>query len=78
MARIAEAADVSAMTVLNHLPRKENLFLDRGPEIAELLTATVRERERDEPPLAALRRMSLRLIDERHPLSGLGGDASGA
>ncbi|MFF9351851.1 TetR/AcrR family transcriptional regulator [Streptomyces sp. NPDC014734] len=71
VAEVAEAADVSTMTVFNHFPRKENLFLDRGPEIAELLTSTVRDREQDEPPLAALRRMSLRLIDERHPLSGL-------
>ncbi|MFE3947513.1 TetR/AcrR family transcriptional regulator [Streptomyces sp. NPDC059118] len=71
VAEIAETADVSTMTVFNHFPRKENLFLDRGPEITELLTAAVRDREQDEPPLAALRRMSLRLIDERHPLSGL-------
>lgn len=71
VAEIAETADVSTMTVFNHFPRKENLFLDRGPEISELLTAAVRDREQDEPPLAALRRMSLRLIDERHPLSGL-------
>ncbi|MFE2376756.1 TetR/AcrR family transcriptional regulator [Streptomyces sp. NPDC059398] len=71
VAEIAEAADVSAMTVFNYFPRKENLYLDRGPEITSLLTATVQDRDPDEPPLAALRRMVLRLIDERHPLSGL-------
>ncbi|WP_405776236.1 TetR/AcrR family transcriptional regulator [Streptomyces sp. NBC_00859] len=71
VAEIAEAADVSAMTVFNYFPRKENLYLDRGPQITELLTTTVRDRGPQEPPLAALRRMVLRLIDERHPLSGL-------
>ncbi|MFE6667586.1 TetR/AcrR family transcriptional regulator [Streptomyces sp. NPDC057697] len=71
VAEIAETADVSTMTVFNHFPRKEDLFLDRGPEITELLTTAVRDRERGESPLAALRRTILRLIDERHPLSGL-------
>ncbi|GAA1364216.1 TetR/AcrR family transcriptional regulator [Streptomyces beijiangensis] len=71
VAEIAEAADVSAMTVFNYFPRKENLYLDRGPEIVAVLTDAVRDRAEDEPPLASLRRRTLQLIDDRHPLSGV-------
>ncbi|WDO08668.1 TetR/AcrR family transcriptional regulator [Streptomyces murinus] len=72
VAEVARAADVSAMTVFNYFPRKEDLFLDRIPEAADLLATAVRERAPGEPPLTALRRLTLRLLDERHPLSAVG------
>ncbi|WP_416482158.1 TetR/AcrR family transcriptional regulator [Streptomyces sp. CL12] len=72
VAEVARAADVSAMTVFNYFPRKEDLFLDRIPEAADLLATAVRERAPGEPPLTALRRLALRLADERHPLSAVG------
>ncbi|WEO97737.1 TetR family transcriptional regulator [Streptomyces sp. FXJ1.172] len=72
VAEVARAAGVSAMTVFNYFPRKEDLFLDRIPQAAELFAGAVHDRAPDESPLAALRRLALRLLDERHPLSGVG------
>ncbi|MBX7551354.1 TetR family transcriptional regulator [Streptomyces sp. NPDC004232] len=72
VAEVARAAGVSAMTVFNYFPRKEDLFLDRIPQAAELFAGAVRDRAPGESPLAALRRLTLRLLDERHPLSGVG------
>src|SRR5438874_11247897 len=72
VAEVARAADVSTMTVFNYFPRKEDLFLDRIPEGHELITRAVRDREPDETPLAALRRMSLELLAQRHPLGAVG------
>ncbi|MEU1402397.1 TetR/AcrR family transcriptional regulator [Streptomyces sp. NPDC005728] len=71
VAEVAREAGVSTMTVFNYFPRKEDLFLDRIPEAAELFAAAVRERAPGETPLAALRRLALRLLDERHPLGGM-------
>ncbi|MFF1447126.1 TetR/AcrR family transcriptional regulator [Streptomyces sp. NPDC058274] len=71
---IARAADVSAMTVFNYFPRKEDLFLDRIPEAVEMFTEAVRQRGPGETPLAALRRLVLELLDARHPLSGVDDD----
>ncbi|MEU6281428.1 TetR/AcrR family transcriptional regulator [Streptomyces sp. NPDC047028] len=72
VAEVARAAGVSTMTVFNYFPRKEDLFLDRIPEAADLFAGAVRDRAQGEPPLAALRRLTLRLLDERHPLGGVG------
>ncbi|CAL9313807.1 TetR/AcrR family transcriptional regulator [Streptomyces sp. SudanB182_2057] len=72
VAEIARAAGVSPMTVFNYFPRKEDLFLDRIPEAAALFAAAVRDRAPDEPPLTALRRLALQLLEERHPLGGVG------
>ncbi|MFJ4325085.1 TetR/AcrR family transcriptional regulator [Streptomyces tricolor] len=72
VAEIARAAGVSPMTVFNYFPRKEDLFLDRIPQAADLFATAVRDRAPGEPPLAALRRLTLRLLDERHPLGGVG------
>lgn len=33
---IADAADVSRMTVFNHFPRKEDMFFDREQEIRDI------------------------------------------
>lgn len=72
VAEVARAAEVSTMTVFNYFPRKEDLFLDRIPEGRELITRAVRERGADETPLAALRRLTFELLDQRHPLGGVG------
>ncbi|MGI5336926.1 TetR/AcrR family transcriptional regulator [Streptomyces sp. CA-181903] len=72
VAEVAEAAEVSAMTVFNHFPRKEDLFLDRIPQGIELAVAAVRDRAPGETPVAALRGLALRLVDEGHPLSAVG------
>ncbi|MFF9677322.1 TetR/AcrR family transcriptional regulator [Streptomyces eurythermus] len=72
VAEIARAAGVSPMTVFNYFPRKEDLFLDRIPEAADLFASAIRDRAPGEPPLAALRRLALRLLEERHPLGGVG------
>ncbi|MFF7978833.1 TetR/AcrR family transcriptional regulator [Streptomyces sp. NPDC007901] len=69
---VARAAGVSAMTVFNYFPRKEDLFLDRIPEAVEAFAGAVRDRGPDESPLAALRRLAFRFIDARHPLGGMG------
>ncbi|MGA5562532.1 TetR/AcrR family transcriptional regulator [Streptomyces platensis] len=72
VAEVARAAEVSTMTVFNSFPRKEDLFLDRIPEVRELIVRAVRERGTQESPLAALRRLVLALLVERHPLGGVG------
>ncbi|MGK5727941.1 TetR/AcrR family transcriptional regulator [Streptomyces sp. URMC 124] len=72
VAEVAEAADVSTMTVFNHFARKEDLFLDRIPEALDLFTRAVRERRPGESPAAPVRRLLLELADARHPLGGLG------
>ncbi|MFE2284503.1 TetR/AcrR family transcriptional regulator [Streptomyces sp. NPDC059443] len=72
VAEIAKAAQVSTMTVFNHFPRKEDLFLDRIPEAVELVTSAVRDRAAGESPLGALRALLLRLLDQRHPLAAVG------
>ncbi|MET9418792.1 TetR/AcrR family transcriptional regulator [Streptomyces klenkii] len=72
VAEVAEAAEVSTMTVFNHFARKEDLYLDRIPEALELFTRAVRERRRGETAAAPVRRLFLELADARHPLGGLG------
>ncbi|MFD0883801.1 TetR/AcrR family transcriptional regulator [Streptosporangium algeriense] len=67
VAEVAEAAGVSAKTVFNYFPRKEDLFLDRFPEAAELVTRAVRERPEGEEPLTALRRLHQELLRAGHP-----------
>ncbi|SES02831.1 transcriptional regulator, TetR family [Streptomyces sp. yr375] len=74
VAEVARAADVSAMTVFNYFPRKEDLFLDRIPEAVETFTEAVRHRGPAESPFTALRTLALQLLDEQHPLGGLHDD----
>jgi AcrR family transcriptional regulator len=69
---VAEAAEVSKMTVFNYFPRKEDLFFDRGEEAVALLTETITERPPGESVLGALRRLSLRLLAEGHPFGAVG------
>ncbi|WP_335981049.1 MULTISPECIES: TetR/AcrR family transcriptional regulator [Streptomycetaceae] len=71
VAEVARAAGVSSVTVFNHFPRKEDLFLDRGEEAARLLRAAVRDRAPGVDVRTSLRDTVGRLAAARHPLSGL-------
>ncbi len=71
VAEVARAAEVSAMTVFNYFPRKEDLFLDRIPQAVELFTGAVERRGPGESALGALRRLVLDLLDQHHPLSAV-------
>lgn len=71
VAEIAREAGVSSVTVFNHFPRKEDLFLDRSADAEEFLRAAVRERSMDVDVLDSLHRTTLALVESRHPLSGL-------
>jgi len=54
VSQIAEAADVARPTVFAHFPRKEDLFFDRYPEVADQLTRAIRERPAGTSPVKAL------------------------
>lgn len=71
VAEVARQAGVSSVTVFNHFPRKEDLYLDRADDAAEILRAAVRDRDPGVDVLDALRDATLRLLDARHPLSGV-------
>lgn len=71
VAEVAREAGVSSVTVFNHFPRKEDLFLDRTSDAIELLRSAVRDRAADIDVLESLRETSFRLFDARHPLSGV-------
>jgi AcrR family transcriptional regulator len=71
VAEVAREAGVSSVTVFNHFPRKEDLFLDRTVDAIDLLRAAVRDREAGVDVLASLRDSAFRLFDARHPLSGV-------
>ena len=71
VAEVAREAGVSSVTVFNHFPRKEDLFLDRTPDAVDLLRSAVRDRAPGTTVLTSLRETSMRLFDERQPLSGV-------
>jgi AcrR family transcriptional regulator len=71
VAEVAREAGVSSVTVFNHFPRKEDLFLDRTEDAIELLRSAVRDRAPGADVLSSLRDQSVRLFDARHPLSGV-------
>src|SRR5438270_13853914 len=71
VAEVAREAGVSSVTVFKHFPRKEDLFLDRAVDAAELLRSAVRDRDPGVDVLASLRDASFRLFDARHALSGV-------
>jgi AcrR family transcriptional regulator len=71
VAEVAREAGVSSVTVFNHFPRKEDLFLDRTDDAVELLRSAIRDRAPGLDALASLRAMAVRLFDERQPLSGV-------
>ena len=67
---IAEAADVSRMTVFNHFARKEDLFFDLDEEGREDLLAALRKRDPDVPPVEALRLFAHWAIAAERPYVG--------
>ena len=69
IAEIAEAADVSKVTVFNYFPRKEDMFFDRFPQVTELITNAVRSC--DGSPVTAMRALITDLAAQRHPIGGL-------
>ncbi|CAN5556726.1 TetR/AcrR family transcriptional regulator [soil metagenome] len=71
VAEVAREAGVSSVTVFKHFPRKEDLLLDTGPDAAELLRAAVRDRAAGVDVVASLQETTIRLVDERHSLSGV-------
>jgi AcrR family transcriptional regulator len=71
VAEIAREAGVSSVTVFNHFPRKEDLFLDRAVDASDLLWSAVRERPTGVDVLDSLQKATMALADERHALSGL-------
>jgi AcrR family transcriptional regulator len=71
VAEVARTAGVSSVTVFNHFPRKEDLFLDRTDDAVEFVRSAVRDRARGVDVLTSLHDESVRLFDTRHPLSGV-------
>lgn len=69
VAEIAEAAEVSRMTVFNYFPRKEDLFFDREEESRILLRRALAERPSRESPIEALRKLMHCLADQQHPFA---------
>ena len=73
VAEVAREAGVSSVTVFNHFPRKEDLFLDRADDAVEFLRSAVRDRAPGVEVLESLRDATLGLVDARRPLSGVDG-----
>jgi AcrR family transcriptional regulator len=71
VAEVAEAANVSKMTVFNYFPHKEELIFDRGGEARELIAAALRDRPPGRSVVAVAHRLLLDLIESRHPLGGV-------
>jgi AcrR family transcriptional regulator len=71
VAEVAREAGVSSVTVFKHFPRKEDLLLDRADDAADLLRSAVRDRAPDVDVPASLRQLTVRLVDDRHSLSGV-------
>ncbi|MEU5899953.1 MULTISPECIES: TetR/AcrR family transcriptional regulator [Streptomyces] len=74
VAEIAEAADVSKMTVFNYFGTKEDVIVGPMEDHAEDPARAVRERRPGESAVAAARRQFLEQIPRRDPSIGLGGD----
>jgi AcrR family transcriptional regulator len=64
---IAEAADVSRMTVFNHFSRKEDLFFDLDQESREDLLTSLQERDPETPPVEALRLFAHWAVGSQRP-----------
>ncbi|WPO72788.1 MULTISPECIES: TetR/AcrR family transcriptional regulator [unclassified Streptomyces] len=74
VAEIAEAADVSKMTVFNYFGTKEGVLVGPMEEHAGDPARAVRERRPGESAVAAMRRQFLAQVAERDPSIGLSGD----
>ncbi|MFD7901501.1 TetR/AcrR family transcriptional regulator [Kitasatospora sp. NPDC059747] len=75
IAEVATAAGVAKMTVTNHFPRKEDLFLDLHEEMVARYARAVADRAPGESALAALRRACLAEIDRCDAALGFSGEA---
>ncbi|MBB6247761.1 TetR/AcrR family transcriptional regulator [Rhodanobacter sp. A1T4] len=64
---IAEAADVSRMTVFNHFPRKEDMFFDLDAEGREELIQALHTRDSKLSPIDALRAFAHHAVAKRRP-----------
>jgi AcrR family transcriptional regulator len=64
---IAEAADVSRMTVFNHFSRKEDMFFDLDDEARRAMLNALETRGKDVSPVEALRLFVQRAVTEGHP-----------
>lgn len=64
---IAQAADVSRMTVFNHFPRKEDMFFDRDEEGREKLREALRQRDAGVAPIEVLRLLAHRAVSGDTP-----------
>jgi AcrR family transcriptional regulator len=73
---IAEAADVSRMTVFNHFSRKEDMFFDLDERAREDLLNALKERERGTSPVEALRLFVHRAVTEQRPYGVFFGEDS--
>jgi AcrR family transcriptional regulator len=65
--KIAEAADVSRMTVFNHFPRKEDMFFDLDQEGREDLLTSLQQRKADTAPIEALRLFAHWAVEHQRP-----------
>lgn len=68
VADVAEAANVSKMTVFNYFARKEDLLFDRDEEIRVILRAAILQRAPRTTVIHALEHMPARLLEGEHPL----------
>jgi AcrR family transcriptional regulator len=64
VAEVAAAAEVSVNTIFNYFATKEELFFDRGEEVAEEPSRIVRERQPGESVIDAIRRVYVKAIKE--------------
>lgn len=71
---IAAAARVSKVTVFNYFPRKEDLHLDRNPDVKVLLHEALATKPKGQSPIEALRRLAHRLCEEKHPFAYVDGE----
>jgi len=67
---IADAADVSKVTVFNHFPRKEDMLLDRAPEAKAMLADVIRSRPEGVTPVEAIHRDLVERARKDIPLGG--------